>query len=56
MDAVHVAGFVGVDYALELLFDFLDGGDVEELAEVGVAQKFAELVLVDAEGLGAAFG
>src|SRR5207237_8181747 len=56
VDAIEVAGFVTFDEGLELLFGFFDGGEVEELAEVGVAEELAELVLVDGEGLGAALG
>ena len=56
MEAVGGAGAEGIDEALLLLFDFGDGVGVEEFAEIGFAEQLAELVLVDGEGLGAAFG
>jgi hypothetical protein len=45
-----------VDEALLLLFDLGHGVAVEEFAEICFAEQLAELVLIDGEGLGAAFG
>ena len=42
--------------ACKLLFDFGDGVGVEQFAQVGVAEQIAELLLIDGERLGAAFG
>ena len=56
MHAVGVARLVSLAEALQLLFGLFDGVGVEQLAQVGVAQEFAELVLIDGERLGAAFG
>ena len=56
VDAVEGADLVGFGEGLQLLFGFLDGVEVEELAQVGVAEELAELILIDREGLGAALG
>ena len=56
MQAVGVARLViGVE-GLELLLDFVESGFVEEFAEIGAAEDFLELRLIDGEGLGAALG
>ncbi len=47
VDAVGVAGLVVGLERLEAAFDFIDGILVEEFAEVGVAENFLELGLVD---------
>ena len=54
MDAVGVAGAVVFCEALRGLFDFGDGVEIEQLAQIGLAEKLAKLVLIDGEGLGAA--
>ena len=41
---------------LKVGFDFRDGDGVEEFAEVGFAEEFLELRLIDGESGGAAFG
>ena len=46
---------IGVE-GLQLLLDFGEGGFVEQFAEIGAAENFLELRLIDGEGLGAAFG
>ena len=56
VDAVGVAGLIVGLERLEAAFDFVDGVLVEEFAEVGVAEDFLELRLIDRERLGAAFG
>ena len=56
VDAVGVAGLIFGVERLEAAFDFVDGGLVEEFAQIGVAENFLELRLVDGERLGAAFG
>ena len=47
VDAVGVAGLVFGVEGLQAAFDFVDGVLVEEFAEVGVAENFLELGLVD---------
>ena len=47
---------MGFGEALRRLFDFGDGVGIEQLAEVGLAEEFAKLILIDGESLGAAFG
>ena len=56
VDAIGVAGLIVGLERLEAAFDFVDGVLVEEFAEIGVAENFLELRLVDRESLGAAFG
>ena len=56
VEAVRGAGAIGIDEALLLLFDLGYGVAVEKLAQIGFAEQLAELVLIDGEGLGAAFG
>ena len=56
MNGVGVAGLViGVE-RLQLLLDFGEGVLVEQFAEIGAAEDFFELGLVDGERLGAALG
>src|SRR5579862_4788817 len=56
VDSIEGARLIAFDERLELLLGLLDGGGVEELAEVGIAEQFAELVLIDGQRLGAALG
>ena len=56
VDAVGSAGAVILGQALGGLFHFGDGVGIEQFAQVGFAEKFAELILIDGEGLGAALG
>ena len=56
VDAVCGAGAMGFGEALRGFFDCGDGVGIEEFAEVGFAEQFAELILIDGEGLGAALG
>jgi hypothetical protein len=56
VNAVWGAGAVILGQALSRLFDFGDCVGVEQFAEIGFAKEFAELVLVDGEGLRAALG
>ena len=58
-DLVHGIGVPGAIrglLSLELPLDRLDGIGVEQFAQLGVAQQFLELCLVDDQGLRAAFG
>ena len=54
--AVGVAGLIVGFERLEAAFDFVDSVLVEEFAEIGVAEDFLELGLIDGESLGASFG
>ena len=56
MDAVGVAGLIVGIERLKAAFDFIDGVLVEQFAEIGVAENFLKLRLIDRERLGAAFG
>ena len=56
MNAVGRAGAIRFGQALRRLFDFGDGIGIEQLAQIGLAQQFAQLVLIDGEGLRAALG
>ena len=56
MDAVGGAGAVVLGQALGCFFDFSDGVSVEQFAQIGFAEEFAQLILIDGEGLGAALG
>ena len=56
MDAVCGSGAISLNQALRSLFDLSDGVSIEKLSQVGLAEKFAQLILVDGEGLSAAFG
>ena len=56
VDAVGVAGLIVGFERLKAAFDFVDGVLVEQFAEIGVAEDFLELRLIDGERLGAAFG
>ena len=56
MDAVGGASAHGFGQRLQLLFHLGDGIGVEQLAQVGIAQQIAQLLLIDGEGLGAALG
>ena len=56
MKAVGVARLViGVE-RLQLLLDFGERGLVQQFAEIGAAEDFLELRLIDGERLRAAFG
>ena len=56
MEAVGVFGvIVGVE-RLEVRFDFLQSHPVEEFAQVGAAEDFFELRLVDGQRLRPPFG
>ncbi len=56
VDAVGVAGLIIGLERLEAALDFVDRVLVEEFAEIGVAENFLKLRLIDGESLGAAFG
>ena len=56
MDAISRVGAVGFDEALRCFFDLGDGVGIEKFTEVGLADEFAKLVLVDRQSLGAALG
>ena len=56
VDAVGRTGAEWVDEALLLLFDLRHGFGVEQLAQVGLAQEFPELILIDGERLRAPLG
>ena len=56
VDSVGGAGASGLGERLQLLLDLGDGVGVEQFAQVGVAEQIAELLLIDGERLGAAFG
>ena len=56
MDAVGVTSLVFGFEGLQTAFDFVDGGLIEQFAEVGVTQNFLELGLIDGESLGATLG
>ena len=49
VDAVGVASLIVGLERLKAAFDFVDGVLVEEFAEVGVAEDFLELRLIDGE-------
>ena len=50
------ASYLDQTKALQLLFHFADGVGIEQLAQVGIAQQIAQLLLVDGKGLGTALG
>ena len=56
VDAISGAGTVVFEQALGGLFNLGDGVGIEQFAEVGIAQQFAQLILIDGESLGATFG
>ena len=56
MQAIGVARLIVGIERLQLLLDFVEGGFVEQFAEIGAAQDFFELRLIDGEGLRAALG
>ena len=56
VDAVGMASLIVGLERLEAAFDFIDSVLVEEFAEIGVAENFLKLRLIDGERLGTAFG
>ena len=55
MDTVGRVRAMGFHEALRGFFDFGDRVGIEEFAKISFAQEFAKLILIDGEGLGAAF-
>ena len=56
MNGVGRARAIVIGEALRNLFHFADGIRIKQFAQVGFAQQFTQLVLIDGEGLSAAFG
>ncbi len=55
MYAIHRPRLVRIDDALKLFLHFLNRADVEQLPKVSIAEQLAQLLLIDAQGLRAAF-
>ncbi|HTU58759.1 MAG TPA: hypothetical protein VMF89_10000 [Polyangiales bacterium] len=51
MDAIGGVHALRLFQALQLFLDLVDGVGVEQLAQIGVAQQLAKLVLIDEERL-----
>ena len=56
VNAVGRARAIILRKALRRLFHFGDGVGIEQLAQIGLAQQLAQLILIDGERLGAALG
>ena len=54
--AIERPRFVCFRCMLQLFFGFFDGVDVEQFAQIGIAEQLAQLVLIDAQRLCAALG
>ena len=50
------AGAIVLGEALGGLFDLGDGVGIEQFAQIGLAEQLAQLILIDGESLGTAFG
>ncbi len=56
MNAIGRPGSIRLGEALGSFFNLGDGVGIEQLAQVGFAKQFAQLILVDGQSLRATFG